>query len=290
MTDRPFSGATGDPDDRLDPVATTARLTAAERAREAARPDRLFDDPYAEVLAGRAGRGLLRELGGALPFDNPTIPVRTRFFDDALTRIAALGLRQFVLLAAGMDTRAYRLGLPSEAVLFELDRPESLRLKEELFAGRPGGGPRPHCARRPVGVDLAGDWPSALTAAGAQPDEPTCWLVEGLTQYLTEPDVHRLLDRITELSAPGSHLLVDFVGRSLLDSPTMRPMLDRLAERGMAWRYGTEEPERLLARRHWRPTLTRMGTVGTELGRWPFPDAPRGTPGVPQGYLVHAGR
>lgn len=273
--------------ENLDPVAMTGRLTAAMRARETARPDRLFDDPLAATLAGGPGRALLEEMDMA---DNPTIPVRTRFYDDVLSSGDPGVPRQIVLLAAGMDTRVYRLDLPADSTVFELDRPEVLRFKETRLAGTPAGPPRARRPRRPVGVDLAADWTPALTAAGFRGDQPTCWVVEGLTQYLTAADVHRLLDRITDLSVPQSCLLIDFVGRSLLESPVMRPMLDEFATRGMTWVYGTEEPEELLAGRGWHPDITLIASFGRALGRWPFPDLPHGAPGVPHGYLVRATR
>ncbi|MGQ4619071.1 SAM-dependent methyltransferase [Nocardia sp. R7R-8] len=255
-------------------------MTAALRAAESARPDRLFHDPFAARLAGAAGEELIDQLGMR---DSPIIPVRTRYFDDAVAEAVGCGIRQFVVVAAGMDTRAYRLDLPDDTVLFELDRPNLLRLKHELL-----GAALPRGTRQPIGVDLATDFTIPLVHAGFRADQRTCWLVEGLTPYLTESDVRRMLDRITSQSATGSHLLIDFVGTSLLESEAMRPMLDSLAGRGMRWQYGTEEPETLLESRGWRATATRIGTAGTDLGRWPFPDAPRGTAGVPQGYLVHA--
>ncbi|MGY2062070.1 class I SAM-dependent methyltransferase, partial [Nocardia gipuzkoensis] len=216
----------------------TARLTAAMRAAESARPDRLFDDPFAARLAGAAGEELLDQLGMR---DSPIIPVRTRYFDDAIIETMADGIRQLVLVAAGMDTRGYRLGLPGDTVLFELDRPDLLHLKTRLL-----GTAIPSGTRHPVGVDLVTDFITPLTHAGFRTDQPTCWLVEGLTQYLTESDAHRLIDRVSRHSAPGSHLLIDFVGTSLLESPAMRPVLDRLEERDMTWRYGTDEPETVL--------------------------------------------
>lgn len=264
----------------IDAVAATARLTAALRAAESVRPDRLFRDPFAARLAGTVGVELLDQLQMR---DSPIIPVRTRYFDDAITGTVSRGIRQIVVVAAGMDTRGYRLDLPEDTVLFELDRPNLLRLKDELL-----GAAKPIGTRLAIGVDLATDFTVALTDAGFRPDRPTCWLVEGLTQYLSETDVHRLIDRLSSHSATGSHLLIDFVGTSLLESPALRPMLEGLADRGMTWRYGTEEPETLLEHRGWRATVTRIGTVGAALNRWPFPDAPRGTFGVPQGYLVHA--
>jgi methyltransferase (TIGR00027 family) len=195
-----------------------------------------------------------------------------------------------VIVAAGMDTRAFRLDFPARATVFELDRSEVLGLKDRLLARSPGGPPAPRCRRRPVGTDLATDWSPPLVQAGFEKARPTCWLVEGLAQYLAEHEVHGLLDRITALSAAGSSLLIDIVGQSLLVSPTMRPMLDRFAEHRAPWRYGTDRPEELLTTRGWRPTVTLISTVGTRLGRWPYPEVPRDTPGVGQGYFVVARR
>ncbi|HEY3687797.1 MAG TPA: SAM-dependent methyltransferase [Streptosporangiaceae bacterium] len=268
----------------LDPVAATARLTAAMRAVESARPDGLVTDPLAAALAGRPGYDLMDRMEMR---ESPIIAVRTRFFDGALAAACAAGPRQLVLIAAGMDTRAYRLGLVPGVTVYELDRPALLDLKNGLLAE---AGARPRHPRRTVGADLAGDWTGALTAAGFRPGEPSCWLVEGMLQYLTEPDVNGLLDRITGLAAPGSRLLLDVVGQSFLDAPELRPMLDRFAAYDMAWTYGTEWPEGLLTPRGWRPEITRIGAVGTALGRWPFPDLERGTPGAPLGYFAHATR
>lgn len=271
--------------DGLDALAATARWTAAERARESARPDRLFDDPYAAVLAGEPGHALAERMRGGGTWDNPTIAVRTRFFDDALAD--AGGAEQVVLLAAGMDTRAYRLDLPAATVVFELDRPELLALKDDLLETAAA---KPRCTRRPVDADLSADWPAALIAAGFRADRPSVWLVEGLFAYLGPAAANRLLDRITDLSAPGCLLLADMVGRSLLDSPWMRPWLDQLAAQDMAWGFGTDQPEDLLTLRGWHPDVTTMSAAGVRLGRWPFPDLPRGTPGVPHSYLIHATR
>jgi methyltransferase (TIGR00027 family) len=304
----------------LDPLAATARWIAAERARESARPDALFTDPLAAALAGEPGRALAERMGGG--GDNPTFAVRTRFFDDAITAAvgptgrtadvarssdgdpadldpadahpttavttAAEGVQcvdQVVVLAAGMDARVFRLDLPADLAWYELDRPALLAVKEQELAGV-----TPRCERYAIGCDLADDWPAALLGAGFDPARPTVWLVEGLLAYLEADAVDRLLDRLTALSAPGSHLLCDPIGESLLVSPWMRPVLAQLAEAGTPWRFGTDRPEDLLVPRGWRPTVALMADVATRLGRWPFPRMPRDTPGVPQSFLIHAER
>jgi methyltransferase (TIGR00027 family) len=277
-------------DDLLDPVARTARWTAAERARESARPDRLFEDPLAEVLAGEKGRALATTMAGYGAGENPWFAVRTRFYDDALTdSVRARGaVAQVVVVAAGLDTRAYRLELPDELAWYELDRPDLLALKDQRLTE---AGAAPRCARYPVGVDLAGDWISPLTAAGFNPARPAVWLVEGLIFYLDPPTVHRLLDQITKLSAPGSELLIDTIGQSLLDSPQMQPFCDRLAREGTPWQFGTDRPEDdLLEPRGWRAMVWLYSEIGSRLGRWPFPTFPRDTPEVPQSFLIHATR
>ncbi len=263
-------------DHQLDPVATTARLTAAMRAAESERPDRLVDDPLAAVLAGEEGRRMFAHIRV-----DDVIPVRTRYFDDHLTGLAVSGVRQFVVVAAGMDTRPYRLDLDAATTWFELDRPALLHLKADLLAGVP-----PRCARVPVEVDLTGDWPPALAAAGFDPAVPTGWLVEGLLQYLDEPDVLRLLDTVAGLSAPGSHLLTDFVGRALMDDPAARDMLAAMERSGMPWVFATDEPAELLTARGWTAEVSSFSAVGIALGRWTAASAP----GPRDGFLSHARR
>ena len=199
-------------------VGLTALAVAAMRAIETCRRDRLIDDPYAAMLVEAADQGVgfptTPEALAAIPEDGPRwaervdhyLGVRSRAFDDFLIAAGAAGLRQFVILAAGLDARAYRLDWPSGAAVFELDQPKVLQFKQITLAE---AGAEPACDHRSVGVDLRDDWPAALIAAGVDVTAPTVWLAEGLLPYLPGDAQLRLLESVTELSAPGSRLAVE---------------------------------------------------------------------------------
>jgi methyltransferase (TIGR00027 family) len=265
----------------LDPVGRTSLWVAAMRAEESTRPDSLFVDPFARALAGDDGFEILRESKAAGGQVVPAIEVRTRHLDDTLLAATASGIRQVVILASGMDARAYRLPFPEGTRLLEVDRPEVLLHKAAKLAGV-----TPRCARTAVGIDLRESWPAALLANGLDPTQPTAWLVEGLLYYLVSEDVERLFRRVDGLSAPGSVVAFDVMGRSLLESPAMKARLAMTEKLGAPWRYGTDEPEDLLQPLGWSVRVESHGEVGTRLGRWPFPVPPRGTPGALQSFLV----
>jgi methyltransferase (TIGR00027 family) len=266
----------------MDPVATTGLLVAAMRAEESKRPDRLFEDPFAAALAGPEGFGALATWRAATGSPGvPIIEVRTRFFDEALLRAMDGGVRQFVILAAGMDSRAFRLSWPAGARVFEIDQPEVVARKAELLRDV-----RPTCARVALGVNLAEDWPAKLAASGFDLGVPTFWLVEGLFQYLNEEAVRALLARIDALAAPHSMLLFDVLGRSLLEAPALAPALRVMKEWGAPWRFGTDEPAGLLPAARWNTRSTEPAQVGHRWGRWPFAPMPKGVPGVPRSYFV----
>lgn len=274
----------------LSGVALTSLWVAAVRARESERDDAWFRDPFARELAGEAGFAVAdanRTEGGA---EVPTMEIRTRWLDERINermqRGAEPAIDQVVILAAGMDARAYRLASLADTTVFELDRDSVLAYKRDKLHGA-----APIARRVEVPGDLRDDWPSALCAAGFDATTPSVFMVEGLLVYLEERDVRGLLDRIDALAAPGSMLLFDVVGRSLLDSPYMAPLLKRVADLGAPWWFGIDEPEALVSR-SWTVHVRDFGEVGTEYGRWPFPRAPRGTPAVPQSFpnLVQASR
>ncbi len=213
---------------------------------------------------------------------NPTIPIRTRFFDDALVRLLAdHRVAQVVLVAAGMDTRAYRLDLP---IVFEIDRPALLELKDTRLAEASA---QPRCPRITVCADLEGHWVDDLVGAGFRAEEPSVFLAEGLLGYLESSEVHRLLDDLGRLAAAGSFLLADVSGRSSLDAPYMAFWFQRLADNGIAnARFGTDNPEGLLAAHGWEAHVTQYGDEGANFGRWPYPSIPRDDLRLPHNYLI----
>ncbi|MEU1115941.1 MULTISPECIES: class I SAM-dependent methyltransferase [unclassified Streptomyces] len=195
-------------------MGATALLVAAARAIETHRPDALARDVYAEhfVLAAPASAGWPVRMQQVADGDaNPLwgrfaryFGLRTRVLDDFLLRaVHTEGIRQVVLLGAGLDSRAFRLDWPSECVIFEIDREGVLKFKQEVLDGLSAA---PRAARVPVPVDLRADWVAALADAGFDPAAPSAWLAEGLLFYLPPAAETYLIDRVDQLSATGSAL------------------------------------------------------------------------------------
>nr|WP_090277375.1 class I SAM-dependent methyltransferase [Mycolicibacterium komanii]CRL71760.1 methyltransferase [Mycolicibacterium komanii] len=196
-------------------VGSTALFVAAARALEAQKPDPAAVDPYAEIfcravggewadlLDGQARDHALRtEDFGAHFVDFQA--VRTKYFDDYFRAAADAGVRQIVLLAAGLDSRAYRLDWPDRTVVFELDQPRVLEFKRHALDGHV-----PRAERREIPVDLRNDWPRALRDNGFDPDEPSAWIAEGLLIYLPASAQRELFTGIDSLAAAGSHAAVE---------------------------------------------------------------------------------
>ena len=216
---------------------------AAARARESERADRLFYDPLSTTLAGPEGFAWLESMETAAGSDGPGLypVIRTRFFDDfLLDSCRRLGVRQVVLAASGLDTRAFRLDWPSRTRLYELDLPEVLDAKEDAIDK---AGAKPTCERRTIRVDLSQEtWPEALLGAGYQAESPSVWLIEGLFFYLTRAAVHGLLEKVGTLTVAGTLLGLDVMNMGLFFSPVAWPMQAALAQRGAPGRFGTNDP------------------------------------------------
>ncbi len=227
-------------------VGATAPMVAAARAIATAADDALINDPFAEPLVRAVGvdfftklaSGELRvedvdvdhaSVGMARMTDN--MAVRTKFFDEFFQDSAAAGIRQAVILASGLDSRAYRLDWPAGTTVYEIDQPEVIEFKTRTLTEF---GAEPTADRRTVAVDLRFDWPSALITAGFDPSQPTAWSAEGLLGYLPPEAQDKLLDTITELSAVGSRVAVE-------SSPSISPedsekAIERMQEAAQQWR------------------------------------------------------
>jgi methyltransferase (TIGR00027 family) len=271
-------------------IAPTACWTAFVRARESTRADRLCSDPWAAALAGADGAAWWHGLSpqqrdGTAIFQ----PIRTRFFDEWLGRATAQDqMRQIMLLAAGLDTRAFRLPWPQGTRLFELDQPQVLAEKERLLskAGATAG-----CERIPVAADLAASaWPDQLLAAGYVPQERGVWLLEGFLFYLPESAVLQVLDQVSVLAAPGSWLGFDVMNHAMLTSPWRRDWQEEMRRLGVPQRSAMDEPETMLGPRGWSAMVVQPGKETANCGRWPYPVIPRSLLDVPRGFLVTAER
>ncbi|BBX27266.1 class I SAM-dependent methyltransferase [Mycolicibacterium alvei] len=199
-------------------VGATATMVAAARAIASAEPEPLINDPYAADLVRAVGVEFFTKLvDGEIALDGELaagaelmigiMAVRTKFFDDFFTSTGDAGIRQAVILASGLDSRAYRLPWPDGTVVYEIDQPEVIGAKTATMTQI---GAAPTAERRTVAVDLRDDWPAALRGAGFDPTAPSAWSAEGLLAYLPPDAQDRLFDNITALSAPGSRLATEF--------------------------------------------------------------------------------
>ncbi len=202
------------PTDTFPPVSTTAVGVAMIRAVESTRPDPLFVDRLAPDFVAASGwtpPDPTPEQRVRLDSLVAWIRVRTRFLDEVVVDVCGRGCRQVVILAAGLDARAFRLDLTPDVRLFELDLPEIVAFKEAVLDAH---GHLASCTRVALSTDLTGPWPDDLVAAGFDPSRPTVWLAEGLLVYLTREQNEALMDDVTRLAAPGSRLGLTLSGRT----------------------------------------------------------------------------
>lgn len=216
-------------------VGATATAVAAQRAIASSPPDASLNDPWADPLVRAVGiDSFIKLLDNQLDrSDDPLlnrqavkeqITVRTRFFDDFFVQATESGIKQAVILASGLDTRAYRLPWPAGTVVYEIDQPEVIEFKTRTLAEL---GATPSAERRTVSIDLREDWPSALTAAGFDPAQPTTWSAEGLLVYLPPEAQDRLFDNIAAVSAPGSRIATEHLDLRSIPSDWAQKLTER---------------------------------------------------------------
>jgi methyltransferase (TIGR00027 family) len=238
----------GDTWDLASSVGATATAVAAFRAIASQGHDALLDDPWADPLVRAVGIDTFVKLvdGETTETAETADPlmsraamreqmtVRTRFFDDFFTTAVApattsghatdSGVRQAVILASGLDTRAYRLAWPAGTVVYEIDQPDVIEFKTRTLAGL---GAQPTAERRTIAIDLRDDWPAALLQAGFVTGQPTAWSAEGLLAYLPPEAQDRLFDNITDLSAPGSRVASEYMDMRGLPSDWAEQLTER---------------------------------------------------------------
>jgi methyltransferase (TIGR00027 family) len=223
-------------------VGATATMIAAGRAMASKTEHPLINDPFADPLVRAVGlEFFVKMIDGSVDFSTTEnassarreaiingVAVRTKYFDDCLLAAMDAGVRQVVILASGLDSRAYRLNWPAETVVYEIDQPQVIEFKTTTLADL---GAQPTATRRTIPIDLRSDWPAALQAAGLDAAAPTAWLAEGLLIYLPSEAQDRLFDNITAMSAAGSTVATEYVpGLGDLDPERVRERTAALRE------------------------------------------------------------
>ncbi len=237
-------------------VGATATMVAAARAVATKADNPLINDQFAEPLVRAVGVDFLTrwaagDLATADVDDDDSswklqqmpdaMAARTRFFDAFFHEATRAGIRQAVILASGLDARAYRLDWPTDMTVFEVDQPEVIAFKTKTLADL---GATPTTDRRTVAIDLRNDWPAALVEAGFDRSRPTAWIAEGLLGYLPPEAQDRLLDNISALSADGSRLATEAIpDMSDVDHEQAREMMRKATDKWRAHGFDLEFSE-----------------------------------------------
>ncbi|GAA1238516.1 class I SAM-dependent methyltransferase [Prauserella halophila] len=261
-------------------VGITALGVAAARAVETSRDDALVRDPYAAEFVRAAESPVPMPTGaGDVAHDEHCwslmsvfLGLRSRFLDEYLLDscaepAGASGTRQIVLLAAGLDSRTFRLPWPEDAVVYEVDQPRVLEFKDDVLAR---SGAEPGCTRRAVPVDLRDDWAAALRGSGFDPGAPTSWLAEGLMPYLPADAAERLLTTVHELSAPGSTIAVEYLpgaGSALADSSVASRLTGLGIDLASLLSDADYDPSARLAERGWAVDEVTAEQLAERYGR-----------------------
>jgi methyltransferase (TIGR00027 family) len=257
-------------------VGFTALAVCAARALDAALNPPLANDEYAARFVSAAGEASLAaavantDMTCAAAYNARWVGVRTRFFDDFFTLAAASGIQQMVIMAAGLDCRAYRLAWPADSTMFEVDQPRVLDFKQKVLDGQ---GAVPSTRRVTVAVDLRGDWAASLRGSGFDPKKPTVWSLEGLLPYLPGAAQDELFERLHELSAHGSRLAAE-LGSDPGEREQIAECLSGIAVDSTQVNFGDlwyddsrRDTKVWLAERDWAVTAVDLVDKAVEYGR-----------------------
>ena len=314
-----MSGARTDNDswEITESVGATALGVAAARAAETESENPLISDPFARVFLDTVGNGVWNwytapDLPAEVLEAVPELPVRmramvsymasrTKFFDTFFLDATGADIRQAVILAAGLDSRSWRLPWPDGTTVYELDQPRVLEFKSSTLSEH---GAEPTCNRVAVPVDLRQDWPTALRQAGFDASAPSAWSAEGLMQYLPAAAQDLLFDRVQGLTVAGSRMAVEALGPRFMDSEfrtRRRERMDRVRalmakadpqrevpRTDELWYFEEREDVGDWLRRHgWDVSVTPSAELMAGYGRKPPKEV---EDGVPQNLFVSAQR
>src|SRR6478752_2642191 len=275
--------------DITESVGATALGIAWARSQESTSECPLYTDPYAQVFIDEAiARGWelpQRHLAERIRSISGYAASRTKWFDEFFIAAGAGGIEQAVILAAGLDARAWRLPWNDGSVVYEIDQPKVLAFKTETLRAH---GADPVARYVAVPVDLRHDWPKALREAGFDSNEPTAWAAEGLLPYLPADGQDLLFERINELSARGSRIGVESFSAGFFDRDYLASRREQLRQmREEAGSDDTEGPDvadlwyienrtdvaEWLMEHGWRVTADDSGTLMERYGRPPSENA-----------------
>lgn len=261
-------------------VSDTARWMAAYRAQETERDDAAFKDPFARALAGERGERIAAAIAKAGDYSWPLV-ARTHLFDRYVTRLVQAGVDLVVNLAAGLDTRPYRMELPASLRWVEVDLPDILDYKESVL-----GDAKPVCALERVRLDLTNvDARRGLFDRLGRTSQRTAILSEGLLIYLMPQAVGELAE---DLTRPPSfqHWVVDIANPAVVDM--MKQQAGGVTQMaGAPFLFSPAEGPAFFTPHGWTPAEVRtMLKAAGKLGRLPImmrpfallpeSDAPRG--------------
>jgi methyltransferase (TIGR00027 family) len=238
-------------------VSVTAVVMAQDRRVETDRPDGLVSDPLAAAFVDAAAGGLAdsplswvthgQTLKDFCPAMGDWVALRTRYLDNyALDVLRHCDIRQIILPAAGLDTRAFRLEWPAGTEIYEIDMPELIAFKDEVLAAT---GALPRCTRTAIPADLRSGWAPALLDHGFRSDRPSLWLIEGLLMYLDSSEL--LMREIGGLAATGSRLALDHAYSAVVRNRDFETGRQALAANRSSLSETVDEPVDWLRRHGW---------------------------------------
>jgi methyltransferase (TIGR00027 family) len=188
-------------------------------------------------------------------------------------------------MAAVLDTRAFRLAWSPGTSVFELDQPEILREKEQILSF---ADVKPGCERIIIPVDRTGSWKGALVKVGFEPGQSSAWLLEGFLFHIHNEAIIKLLDEVTNLSAPGNWLGFDIINSLTLTSPYTRQWVEVQARSGAPWIGILNNPAGFLSARGWKATFSQAGEPDANPGRWHLPVIPVALSSMPHNWFISA--